>query len=214
MKTQDLIAALAADARPAPRPSAVALRVLPPVAALVGAGFLALLGPRPGLGGAMADPVVATKILWPACLSLLAFGLAMLLARPEVARPGWRRELAPLIAVAALAPVLALITLATTPPATWARAAFAHNALPCLVSVLGFSLPLTAALIWALRHGATLHPHACGALAGLAASGASAALYALHCPEDSPIFFAGWYGLGMALVTAAGAWAGGRFLRW
>ncbi|MBD3765305.1 MAG: DUF1109 family protein, partial [Rhodobacterales bacterium] len=41
-----------------------------------------------------------------------------------------------------------------------------------------------------------------------------AAGYALHCTEDSPLFFVLWYGLGILVPTLAGAWLGRRLLAW
>jgi hypothetical protein len=41
-----------------------------------------------------------------------------------------------------------------------------------------------------------------------------AALYALSCPDDSPLFVATWYSIAIAVVTAASAYIGSRTLRW
>ena len=80
-------------------------------------------------------------------------------------------------------------------------------------TVLGRALP-TMALLMALRRGASLAPVQSGALAGLGGGAAAAALYALHCPEDSPLFYVPWYGTGILMAGAAGAVLGGRLLRW
>jgi hypothetical protein len=66
----------------------------------------------------------------------------------------------------------------------------------------------------ALRAGAPRVPAWAGAVAGLLAGCLSAALYATHCPDDSPLFVAVWYALAVMLVTLAGALAGHRLLRW
>jgi hypothetical protein len=42
----------------------------------------------------------------------------------------------------------------------------------------------------------------------------SAALYATHCPDDSPLFVAVWYTLAVTLVMLIGASVGHRVLRW
>ena len=52
-----------------------------------------------------------------------------------------------------------------------------------------------------------------GALAGLFSAGLAATLYASQCNDDSPLFVITWYSLATALVTAVGAFAGSRFLR-
>ena len=58
------------------------------------------------------------------------------------------------------------------------------------------------------------NPGVAGAFAGLAASGIGASLYALSCPEDSPLFVATWYSLAIAVFTASCFLAGRRWLRW
>ena len=51
-------------------------------------------------------------------------------------------------------------------------------------------------------------------LAGAAAAGIAATLYAANCPDDSPLFVASWYPLATMIVVAVGAFAGERLLRW
>jgi hypothetical protein len=47
----------------------------------------------------------------------------------------------------------------------------------------------------------------------LLSAGFAATLYASHCTDDSPLFVATWYTLSAALVTAVGALAGSKLLR-
>nr|MCU0911860.1 DUF1109 domain-containing protein [Paracoccaceae bacterium] len=61
---------------------------------------------------------------------------------------------------------------------------------------------------------ATTAPALAGLAAGIGGSGLSATLYALHCTEDSPLFYVTWYGLAMAGVTVASTLIGARVLRW
>jgi hypothetical protein len=75
------------------------------------------------------------------------------------------------------------------------------------------SLPLLAAALVGLRHGAPTRPAIAGAIAGLLSAGLAAILYASHCTDDSPLFVATWYTIAAALVTAVGALAGSRVLR-
>jgi hypothetical protein len=51
-------------------------------------------------------------------------------------------------------------------------------------------------------------------MAGLLAGGLAAALYAAHCPDDSPLFVAVWYTLALGIVVGVGAVAGRAVLRW
>jgi hypothetical protein len=53
-----------------------------------------------------------------------------------------------------------------------------------------------------------------GAAAGLLAAACGATLYAFHCFDDSPLFVATWYTLATALVTAIGALAGSKLLKY
>jgi hypothetical protein len=75
------------------------------------------------------------------------------------------------------------------------------------------ALPLLAAALVGLRHGAPTRPAVTGAIAGLLSTGLAATLYASHCTDDSPLFVATWYTIAAALVTAIGALAGPRVLR-
>jgi hypothetical protein len=75
------------------------------------------------------------------------------------------------------------------------------------------SLPLLAAALFGLRHGAPARPAVTGAIAGLLSAGMAATLYASHCSDDSPLFVATWYSIATAVVAAIGALAGSRVLR-
>ena len=75
------------------------------------------------------------------------------------------------------------------------------------------ALPLLAAALFGLRHGAPTRPALAGALAGLLSAGLAATLYASHCTDDSPLFVATWYTIAAVLVAAIGALAGPRVLR-
>jgi hypothetical protein len=84
----------------------------------------------------------------------------------------------------------------------------------CLTIIPLLSIAPLAALLFAMRDGAPQHPGVAGALAGAAAAGIAATLYASNCPDDSPLFVASWYPLATLIVVAVGAVAGGRLLRW
>jgi len=74
-------------------------------------------------------------------------------------------------------------------------------------------LPLLAGALFGLRQGAPARPAVAGAIAGLASAGLAATLYASHCTDDSPLFVATWYTIATALVTAIGALAGSKLLK-
>ncbi|MBY5972785.1 DUF1109 domain-containing protein [Ferrimonas balearica] len=213
MNTDDLIAQLAQD--PAPAPSArVEARLWPWLAgglALTAAAFALLLGPRPDLAAALAQPVVAAKTLLPLLLGALALPLALRAVRPG-ARPGWPARALWALPLA----VVALIALAWlgTPASERMRLFIGHSIHVCLPAITLLSLPPLVGLIAALKRGAPVHPTGAGALAGLAAAGLATALYSTFCIEDSPLFYGVWYSLGIGIATGIGALAGRRWLRW
>jgi len=88
------------------------------------------------------------------------------------------------------------------------------NSRICMTAIPLLSLPLLAAALIGLRHGAPARPALAGALAGLLSAGLAATLYAAHCTDDSPLFVATWYTIATALVSAIGALAGSRVLRY
>jgi hypothetical protein len=97
--------------------------------------------------------------------------------------------------------------------ADWDARLFGRTSLMCAPLIVALSAAPLAALLAAMRAGAPDRPPLAGALLGLAAAGLGASVYALHCPEDSPLFLAAWYSLAALSAAAAGA-ACGRWLRW
>jgi hypothetical protein len=211
MTTDDLILRLAADPIAGlPVRRSVVVAVGPALAAALillawGWGF------RANLAGAMAHPVVAMKMLLPLLAALAGIGGALRLARPDGQASGARAALL-LLGVTALG--LFAFGLAQTPPQAWGAAIRGNTLVACLLSIPTLSALPTLALLLALRRGASLAPVRSGALAGLGGGAAAAALYALHCPEDSPLFYVLWYGTGILVAGAAGAVLGRRLLRW
>lgn len=207
--TEDLIRALAASAPP-PRFSAGVMAVaLSGAVALAVALFVAIIGPRPDLVAALAAPLVLAKTLLPLALAGLALWLALRSARPGAGLVLW-----PLLVPVALACALFAGRLVQTPPEAVLPAMMGQTAGACLLSITGLSAPAIIAGIALFRRGAATRPALTGGLIGIAVSAGAAAGYALHCNEDSPLFFTLWYGLAIVTCAVAGAWAGRRFLRW
>jgi hypothetical protein len=211
MRTEELIRTLAADSLPAKGPGRLLAVGLPlALAASVGL-MLVTLGLRVDLAMAVADPVSAMRFVLTGALLAAGLAAALRASRPEAGR---RVPLWPFGAVAAVAAALWLGTLAATPSGSVGMAIVGKTAVYCLVSIPLLSVPPVALLLWALRRGATTTPGLTGALAGLAGAGGAAAVYALHCTEDSPLFYVTWYGLAILAVTLAAALIGRRLLRW
>jgi hypothetical protein len=211
MNTDDLIRALANDHAVRPEPVARRFALLSLLGFLAGAGLLAaLLGPRPDLAEVLASPPVLFKFLVALSLAGAAGVVAFRFAKPD-AKPSFG---------AALAVPLLLLTmgiaaeLAISPAASWRPLLVGQNAGVCLVLIPLFSLPPLLAALTGLRHGAPSRPRLAGAAAGLFAGGLGAALWAMHCTDDSPLFVAAWYAPAVAIVAFAGAALGVRMLRW
>lgn len=212
MKTDDLIRALAADAATrAPSIERWFVTVILPGLAVSGLLFALLLGPRPDIAIAAGTFGFWFKYLATLSLALAATWLALRLSHPGV--NGGIAALALLVAPV-LVGLVAFGELSAADPSMRAAKITGASWLSCLTFIPILSLPILAAALIALRHGAPSHPAASGAVAGLAAGGFAAAIYAAYCPEDSSLFLATWYTLAIAGVTAAGAAAGSRFLRW
>jgi hypothetical protein len=212
MKTKDLIRALAADNAPRQREpgQALALALIPGCAMAFGL-FLAVLGFRPHLLALAGDTRLLFKFGLSLTLAALAGRLAVRISRPgaDAGRTGLWLALPPVLLGAA---VIAEAT--SVPVADWSQRLWGSNAMVCLKSIPFLATAPLIAILFALRNGAPDHPAVAGAVAGLFAGAIGAALYATHCPDDSPFFVAAWYALAISFVTAAGAVAGSRLLRW
>lgn len=210
MRTDDLIKALAADARPGPGPEHWLRRALPPALGFSAIVMLALLGLRGDLAAAVA-PFTFPKTLLPLGLGLIAVVLGLRLARPLAATG---RLPVFLLSVPVIAALIAGLRMITSDPASWQMQMTGKTMVACLVSIPSLALVPLLALLWALRHGAPLAPGRAGFVAGLAAGGFAAAVYSLHCNEDSPLFWALWYSSAILITASLGAALGARLLRW
>jgi hypothetical protein len=173
--------------------------------------FAVLLGPRSDLVAALGSPRFLLKFAETLLLALTAALLALCLVRPGVPT---RAAAIALVAAPLLLAVAVLAELVLVPASAWAERLIGTNSRVCLTFIPLLALPLLAAALYGLRHGAPTRPRLAGAVAGLMAGGLGAALYAAHCTDDSPLFVATWYSLAIGIVTAAGAFLGPRVLRW
>lgn len=211
MKTDDLIRALAADARPV-RSFAGTLALALVLGAVAAACVFAwLLAPRPHLLALMTDWRLVFKFAVTLSLAASAVLLGMRLSLPGA--PVARAALALLVPALLLAAGVAA-ELVTTPASDWRAELVGRYAIYCTTLIPMIAAPVLGALLLALRRGAPTRPTLAGAAAGLAAGGIGAALYALHCVDDSPLFVLAWYSIAVAVVTAVGALVGSRLLRW
>jgi hypothetical protein len=211
METDQLIRTLAADnahrARPVGFVLALALLTAAPVSVLM---FFASLGVRPDVMSAMHNPFFDLKFAVTLALAIAAIAISLHVSRPEALLRGWAWLL--LIPAGLLVAGIGGEMMLPQRLPMMTRLV-GSNSRVCMTAIPLLSLPLLAAALIGLRHGAPARPALAGALAGLLSAGLAATLYASHCTDDSPLFVATWYGIATALVTAIGALAGSRLLR-
>lgn len=213
MKTNDLIAMLAAEASATPTVSP-----LRHCAQAIAAGMavslvlvLTLWGLNPELNALARTQAFWVKVVWLALTSLFAVPVVMHLARPGVAagRGVWGIAVA-LVGMA----LLALMQVATVDADTGIQLMLGESWQICSASIAALSVPLLAALLWMLRGMAPTRPALAGASAGLMAGALASLVYSLHCTETAYAFVAVWYVAGIAVMAGVGALLGSRLLRW
>jgi hypothetical protein len=211
METDRLIRTLAADnayrARSVGLVLAVALLAAAPFSVAM---FLAELGVRPDAMTAMRNPFFDLKFLVTLAMAVSAIAVSLHLSRPEASVHGWVWLL--LIPAGLLVAGIGgeLMMPQRLPIMT---RLIGDNSRVCMTAIPLMSMPLLAAALIGLRHGAPSRPALTGGIAGLLSAGLAATLYASHCTDDSPLFVATWYTIATALVTAIGALAGSRVLK-
>ena len=212
MKTSELIEALAVDPVPrGPGLSKTFLAALALGAAVSAALFLATIGPRADFAEATHTLRFDLKFVDTLALLLPSALLCLHILRPD-ARLG---ALALLLAAPLLLLGGAVIgEMLVVPREQWGGLMLGDNSMHCLKVIPLLSVAPLMALIYAMRAGAPQSPTLAGALAGAAAAGIAATLYASNCPDDSPLFVVSWYPLATLIVVVAGSVAGNRLLRW
>lgn len=212
--TPQLIDSLAAGLRPTP-PGVVGRRLglgvgLGAVIAL--AATLYAWGMRPDIGSALASAPFWLKLGYAGALALAGFAAVLRLSRPD--------GRVPLLTWAGMALVI-LVMAGLAAAELWRAPANMHRELvmgatsavcPWLIAML--ALPTMASTLWMLRRMAPTKLTLAGAAAGLTAGALAAFVYAFSCDESAMPFVLIWYGIGMALPTAAGALLGRAILRW
>lgn len=213
MDTDELITSLSAEVTPVRR-HAVMWRLALGLAA--GAAVSAALivfgfGARADLWLAMQGPAFWMKWIYTLSIAAGAIYATARLARPD---PGSLRALWLLALPVGMLAALGAMELAMTPPAKWLAMWLGSSWRECPWRVLAFAVPIFLGLLWSFRQLAPTRLRAAGAAAGLSAGAFAAAVYCIHCSEESALFVLTWYSLGIMLAAAAGALLGPRLLRW
>ena len=213
MRTEELVAMLAQGAGPVER-GAAARRF----AIALGCGGLAaavamhaLYGISPTLAQDAALSMFWWKLAFVAIVAAAGVAAVRRLARPgaALARLPWL-----LIAPVAVLWLLAAAELTGATSADRAPLILGQTWQVCSFRIAVLSLPVFAALLWAMRGLAPTKLRLAGAAAGLCAGGVGALAYSFHCPELAASFLGIWYVIGMLIPAAVGALIGPLLLRW
>lgn len=212
MDTNDLIKALAADARRPVWPlSTVWWGALGMAIVIAAAIFFATLGPRPDIAAAAQTPRFLFKFVVTISLAASAFLLAGALSRPGGV---WRMAMTYLAVAPALVAMAAIVELVLLPQDTWLAKTIGTNSMVCLTYIPLIGVGPLALFLMALRHGAPTRPALAGAAAGTLAGGIAATFYAAQCTDDSPLFVATWYTIAIAALGVLGAASATKIARW
>ncbi|MGJ5044505.1 DUF1109 domain-containing protein [Bradyrhizobium sp. SZCCHNRI1058] len=212
MDTDQLIRTLAADNAQRAQPVGIVLALALMAATPVSTAMLLIgLGVRPDVWLAVRNPFFDLKFVVTTALAIPALIISLHLSRPEASLQGWSWLL--------IAPIIVLVggmaAEMMLPQRTPMMARLVgHNSMVCMSAIPVLSLPLLAAALFGLRHGAPSRPAMTGAIAGLVSAGMAATLYAAHCTDDSPLFVATWYTVAALIVAGLGALIGARVLRY
>jgi hypothetical protein len=210
MKTDALIAALAADSRSLGRPLGRAMLVGAVGGAIASAVLLQVsIGVRPDIIEALGT----WRFLLKMTLLLAAIALVARTSLP-VSRPIAIAVWPLCIALAALFVGAVAAELIVTPRTEWTVRWLGSNAMVCVVAIPALSAVPLALLLMLMRNAAPASPTQAGAMIGALAAAVCATLYGTHCVDDSPLFVATWYACGAVPVVALGAVLGRRILRW
>ncbi len=212
MKTDDLIAAMAADlpTRPTSPRRALGLAILVSMPITFGLLFYAL-GVRGDIASAMHTVRFDFKLAFLVALGLAALWLTGRLLRPGTKARGAKTAVVAVACAMALAIVLEFLSV---PSNEWMAHLWGNMVLQCVTYIPMMAAGPLIAILVAMRAGAPDNTTAAGAAGGLLAGAMGAAFYAPHCPNDSPFYVAAWYLMGIAAVVVVGALAGRQVLKW
>ncbi|WP_339870646.1 DUF1109 domain-containing protein [uncultured Brevundimonas sp.] len=213
MNTDDLIEALAGDARRVPAGRAGWRLVCCTGMALAAAVAVVwlTLGFRPDLG-AVVDGV-SFLMRQAYTLSIAGFGALLLLRLGQPGAP-LRLPLAGLAVTVAVILIAVVVEQSALSGPARIDAWLGQSWQSCTLRVAAISLVATPFIFFAARRLAPTRPTTAGFVAGLVAGAVAASAYGLFCSEETVSFMAGWYSLGMLTAGAIGAGAGRFLLRW
>jgi len=173
--------------------------------------FAAFYGVRHDIGLVLAVPAFWLKLAFALAVVAAAAWVTARLSRPALrAGTGWLLAGLPVL----LLWMAAGQQLLAAQPEQRLPLTLGHSWYICSLNIAILSVPLFAALFWALRGLAPTRPSQAGAAAGLLAGAISLVVYSFYCTEMALSFWGVWYVLGALAPTVAGAKLGPRVLRW
>lgn len=179
--------------------------------ALAVLAMVSMLGPRHDFPQAITLPMFWVKLAFVAALAILGVVAAFRVAMPA------RRLSTITWAIAAVIGsmwIVAAVALVESAPEARTPLLLGATWTSCPWLIAGLSIPVFAAVAWAMRRMAPTRLRVAGAAAGFASGATAALVYAIHCPELGAPFLGTWYVLGMLIPTAMGALLGERLFRW
>lgn len=207
-RTADLIAGLAAQARPQPQLARSSALCWALALGLAGALLVVLLvaGARADLAAVAGTGLFAFKV---GCTLLLAAAAVVLVYRAGV--PGVRLRPWPLLLPLAVLVATGLLLDHSGYPL---HGASGWSVARCVGTIVLAALPPLAAVLWALRRAIPTRPALAGALAGGLAGALAALAYTVACLNDGAAFVALWYHVAVLITALLGALLGRVLLRW
>ncbi len=212
MRPEDLIRELASDVQPVRRLAHPGWRVLfwLSLSLVYVTGVVLIMGPRPDIAAKLGEPRFAVEVMAAFLTGVMAAAAAFCAGCPG--RPVWER-------FAAL-PMLAL-WLASLGSGCWhdwlragAEGIVVQVDFVCFPAIVLIGLIPGALIFSMIRRGAPLAPVTTTAMAALAAAALGAAALRLFHTQDASIMILVWQFGSVAVLTALGALAGRKMLRW
>ncbi len=213
MKTNDLIAMLAAEAPPVNQRAHFAKVALALAAAVVVSFVLmvAWMSLNPRLGSLLTNAWFWVRFAFIASLAALTWIALSRLGKPGVARGV---ALWPLLIPVLLLAVIGGWLLMDAPAERRMQMVLGVSWQVCSKNIALISIPIFLASVWIARQFAPTRLRITGAVLGFFSGALGAMIYSLHCPEIAPSFLMIWYTLGMLIPGVVGALLGRRLLGW
>jgi hypothetical protein len=169
-------------------------------------------GLRPDILRAVASSSFWLKLAYTGGLAFVGFVAILRLSRPDgrVSRIVWIGLALVILAMAGLAAA----ELWRAPAAEYRSIVMGSTSAVCPWLIAILAVPAMGSTFWALHRLAPTQLTLAGAAAGLTAGATAAFIYAFSCDESALPFVLIWYGVGIAVPTAAGALLGRLALRW